>query len=210
MRPRALVLMALILLTFSGWAFGERKHVIVFGDSLTASGVMSGCWIELLQRRFPNMLFEASGVPGEPSGKLRVRLAKALIYERPDVVLIFTGLNNILEKPFSALAFENDLNAMIEACYRCPSQPKVILMTPGLQGERHPGENPKDKEIDAIAKVVRDQAAAHNLTLIDTRKAFQQNPNPTNVYEGLLTFDGTHLTSKGQRLLYETALQKLR
>jgi lysophospholipase L1-like esterase len=80
----------------------------------------------------------------------------------------------------------------------------VILATPAVAGEKHDGTNPHDAKMDQYAAISRKVAAAKQVAPCDLRKVFVEYlkaRNSENKPRGVLTYDGIHMSPRGNELL---------
>lgn len=123
--------------------------------------------------------------------------------DRPTVVVIFLGVNDVTHgNAVSPEAFETGLGKLVSEAKGTGAV--VILATPALAGEKRDGTNPHDAKMDQYASISRKLAAAQRVTLCDLRKAFIEYlmaNNPDNKPRGVLTYDGIHMSPKGNELL---------
>nr|WP_201295553.1 arylesterase [Luteimonas sp. 9C] len=79
---------------------GDAKTVLVMGDSLSAGYGMSASegWVSLLQQRLqrdaPGWRVVNASISGETSAGGASRIAKAVVREQPDIVIIALGAND--------------------------------------------------------------------------------------------------------------------
>ena len=83
---------------------------------------------------------------------------------------------------------------------------KVVVCTPATIGEKTDFSNPQDGDLNEYSKIIRNLAQKNNLPVVDLRKIFLDydlKNNPENRYNGILTTDGVHLNTKGNKLVAE-------
>jgi lysophospholipase L1-like esterase len=197
--------------------------IAFFGDSIT----MQGGYIETIQKalttspqtkdlkvkllqhglnggRVPTVLEGQS-----PWGKLGGTMQQLLDKEKPDVVVIFLGVNDVWhkEKGTTPEDFRAGLRKMIDLSRAGGA--KVVLVTLATIGEKPDGSNPFDKKLDQYAQLTCDLARQTHVTLVDLRKEFlaylrQHNTKDANGQykaDKILTYDGVHMLPAGNDLL---------
>jgi len=210
-------------LTGEGTPLKAGQKIAIFGDSVT----MQGGYIRMMRKalalsdhtkelkvtilqhglnggRVPTVLEGKS-----PWGKLGGTMQELLARDKPVVVVIYLGINDVWhgEKGTTAEDFRAGLEKMIDLAGAVPA--KVVLATPTTIGEKPDGSNPHDKRLDEYSQITRDVAKARGCTLVDLRKAFldylgQHNPKDEkgqHKRSGILTYDGVHMLPAGNNLL---------
>jgi lysophospholipase L1-like esterase len=193
----------------------QKKKVIFFGDSITQAGVNPGGYIvrigELATK--DNLAgqydFIGAGIGGNKVYDLYLRMDDDVLSKKPDVVVIYVGVNDVWHKKSygtgtDADKFEKFYNALIKKMQA--QNIKIILCTPAAIGERTDFSNELDGDLNNYSNVIRNIAKKNGLPLVDLRKAFldynKQN-NPENKEAGILTTDRVHLNEKGNQLVAE-------
>lgn len=191
------------------------RMIIFFGDSITQQGAGPGGYIELLNGAFDrhgladSVALVGAGIPGNKVGDLRDRLAADVLNERPDIVVIYVGINDVWHKRTygagtDAGTFRGIYQDMIDKLRERGI--RTVLCTLSVIGERTDHTNPQDEDLDRYSDIVRELARTNHLPIVDLRKAFLDHNaknNPTNQELGILTTDGVHLNSAGNRLVAE-------
>lgn len=213
---KALFLLLPLLLAFT--APTKPTRVVFFGDSITEAGAKPGGYItkiqELLakQNRAADYELIGKGIGGNKVYDLYLRMEDDVLALKPDVVVIYIGVNDVWHKSSSgtgtdAPKFVKFYEALIRKIQAGGS--KVILCTPAVIGERTDNSNEQDGDLNAYSTLIRTLATQQNLPLIDLRKAFLdynlQN-NPTNKDRGILTTDRVHLNETGNQFVAEQML----
>lgn len=193
----------------------KKTHIIFFGDSITELAVRPGGYIA----RMDSMLtahdlsasyqLTGSGVSGNKIYDLYLRLEDDVISKKPDMVVIYIGVNDVWHKRSlrtgtDADKFERFYNAIIKKLQS--HHIKVILCTPAFIGEKTNMGNEQDAELNLYCDIIRNIAAQNSLPLVDLRTtltAYDQKNNPGNDPYGILTADGVHLNAMGNELVAE-------
>lgn len=192
----------------------KPKKIIFFGDSITQQGVKPGGYVDLIQKALPASEYEVigAGIGGNKVYDLYLRLEDDVTNKKPDVVVIYIGVNDVWHKATSHTGTDQDkfvkfYQALINKIQAGGA--KVVVCTPAVIGEKKNGANEMDAELDKYAEAIRQLAVNNKLPLVDLRKLFttydSQN-NTEDVNKGVLTVDGVHLNAKGNQTLADTLL----
>jgi len=189
-----------------------------FGDSITMQGgyidliekslkegaATKGLGIEIFRHglnggRVPTVLEGKS-----PWGDLKGTMQEHLDKEKPTVVIIFLGVNDVEHgaKGTTAEDYRSGLKKMIGMSQKAGAV--VVLCTPGTVGEKKLGTNRCDKGMDEYAGIVGELAKQDKLALCEIRKAmfaYLAANNPEDKVNGILTYDGIHLSPLGNALV---------
>lgn len=205
----------LAIIIGTGFAFLPitKKKVIFFGDSITELGVKPGGYVLKTdsickaQGRAGEFEFTGSGISGNKIYDLYLRLDEDILAKRPNVVVIYVGVNDVWHKTLLGTGtdpdkFEKFYLAIIEKLSE--HKIKAVLCTPAVVGEKTDMSNPLDGDLNRYSNIIREIAKKNNLTLIDLRKKFQEylkENNPTNQEKNILTYDKVHMNEKGNSFL---------
>ncbi|RZK49472.1 MAG: G-D-S-L family lipolytic protein [Pedobacter sp.] len=190
----------------------KPKRIIFFGDSITQAGVQGEGYINLLKKELDPTQFEliGAGIGGNKVYDLYLRLEDDVLSKKPDVVVIYVGINDVWHKLGAKtgtdydkfLKFYEAIIAKIKA-----NGAQVILCTPSVIGEKYDGTNEVDADLDKYAQGIRDLAQKSKAPLCDLRKAFldyENAQNTSNLDQGILTTDKVHLNLTGNKLVAQT------
>ena len=174
------------------------------GKSLKESPATGKLDIEIFRHglnggRVPTVL-EGKSPWGDMNGTMQEHLDK----EKPTVVIIFLGVNDVEHgaKGTTPDDYRAGLKKMMEMGHKTGAV--VVLCTPGVVGEQKPGTNRCDKGMDEYAGIVRDLAKLNKLASCDIRKAmfdYLATHNPDDKGKGILTYDGIHLSPQGNAVV---------
>lgn len=189
------VLFLLLFLVLSPTA--QAKHLVIFGDSLSAAYGMD------LEQGWAHLLAEAikdthtvsnASISGETSSGGRARLPITLAELKPDLILIELGANDGLQGlPINAM--RENLDEMISMAKEANVQIALAgISLPASYGPRY---------IDKFRATFRELSEIHNLPFIDFyREEFFIEPD-------FIQEDGLHPTAKTQPLVKEIILEFL-
>lgn len=218
---KKIVLLVTAIVVLSGFASQERKKVIFFGDSITEAGVKPGGYISVLsdllkQKGMDNRFdLQGAGIGGNKIYDLYLRVDDDVIAHKPNVVVIWVGVNDVWHKSMFGTGtdqdkFEKFYNALIRKLKAANAE--VIICTPAAIGEKTDYTNSQDGDLNQYSQIIRGIAQNNNCTLIDLRKIFLDYNlanNKENKKEGVLTTDGVHLNEKGNALVADEMLKAL-
>lgn len=175
----------------------HAKHLLIYGDSLSAAYGMEEeqGWVNLLQQSLgdEHRISNAS-ISGETSGGGLARLAVTLDELSPDLVFLELGANDGL-RGYSTELLKRNLSTMITSVQQ--SGAKVILASISLPSTYGP------RYIDQFRKVYTDLSSELNVPLLDMYKPeFLTTP-------GYIQEDGLHPSSITQPIIRDAVLDFL-
>src|SRR5690606_14410280 len=215
---RYFLILAFAALTLS-FLPNKKLKVIFFGDSITEAGVKPGGYIQLLDSiansQKKSFEFIGKGISGNKVYDLLFRLKEDVINHKPDIVVIYIGINDVWHKSLAGTGtdadrFEKFYQQIINQLKE--QQIKVILCTPSVIGEKTDQSNPQDGDLNAYANIIRKLASNNKLQLVDLRKIFLSyhlENNSSNLESGILTSDRVHLNAKGNLLVAQSIYKVL-
>jgi lysophospholipase L1-like esterase len=209
---KAIFLLAGIFL-FSSFQANKPLKVIFFGDSITQAGVGEKGYITVMQQMLKsknqdkNYELIGAGIGGNKIYDLYLRMEEDVLNKKPDVVVVWVGVNDVWHKRTSLTGtdpdkFVNFYSALIKKLQA--QNIKVILCTPAAIGERTDFSNEIDGDMNRYSQFVRELGAKFNCPIVDFRKAFHEyalKNNPQNKDRDILTSDGVHLNDKGNQFV---------
>ncbi|MBC7722849.1 MAG: G-D-S-L family lipolytic protein [Pedobacter sp.] len=199
----------------------KKTKVVFFGDSITSQGAGKNGYIQKmdslikLQGLGNNYDLVGAGVSGNRVYDLYLRIENDVLEKKPDVVIIYIGINDVWHKTTTGTGTEP---AKYEQFYRAiikklqAQNIKVILCTPSVIGEKNDVTNLQDGDLNKYSNIVKGIAKSLSLPVCDLRAAFGEylkTNNPNNVEKGILTVDGVHLTGAGNLLVANTMWQTI-
>jgi lysophospholipase L1-like esterase len=206
LKPLAFMSAFLMVLFFSAMKLKPKK-IIFFGDSITQAGVQPGGYVDLIKRDLGTENYDVigAGIGGNKVYDLYLRMEDDVLNKKPDLVVIYIGVNDVWHKLSSRTGTDYDkfigfYNALIKKIQN--NGAKVVLCTPAVIGEKKDGANEMDADLDKYSGAIRDIAAKNNLPLCDLRKIFTEYNHAKNTEDkekGILTSDGVHLNTEGNQ-----------
>jgi lysophospholipase L1-like esterase len=213
-----------LLLGISAISFQQQKKVkvVFFGDSITQMGVNKGGYITLIDSICKNEglkdQFEwiGAGIGGNKVYDLYLRMQKDVLDQKPDVVVIYIGVNDIWHKTIAGTGtdadkFEKFYQAIIN--HLKEQNIKILLCTPAVIGERTDFSNPQDGDLNEYSKIIKRIASSNQLQLVDLRKSFLEYDllhNIENKDRGILTTDRVHLNGMGNLVVAREIWSKIK
>ncbi len=155
-----------------------------------------------------------NGDPGTThgyGGTTAKSFAATIALDRPDIAVVFIGVNDVWWRGTSAVTFQQALHEIVTQ--GSSAGVTMVLATLAVNGEKPDGSNPNDAQYDQFAQITRDVASATGTTLVDLRTAYVDYEMNNNKYQlqrngtaafqasGILTYDGIHPTILGNNLL---------
>jgi lysophospholipase L1-like esterase len=189
----------------------KPTRVVFFGDSITQAGIKPGGYIDRLKTLLPTDQFEliGAGIGGNKIYDLFLRMDDDVLAQKPDVVVVWVGVNDVWHKASSGTGTDPDkfvkfYEAVVKKLQA--TNARVVLCTPAAIGEKTDMTNQQDGDLNQYSQFIRDMAKRHNLPLVDLRKAFLDynlKNNPENKEKGILTTDRVHLNDAGNQFVAE-------
>lgn len=195
------------------------KKIIFFGDSITQAGVNPGGYITMLKEMYAKAgntsELIGAGIGGNKVYDLFLRMEDDVLSKKPDVVVIYVGVNDVWHKASYGTGTDADKFTKFYTSLIKKMQLlgiKLILTTPAAIGEKNDHSNQQDGDLNQYSKIIRDLAKEHKCGLVDLRKeflAFNLANNPENKAQGILTTDRVHLNEAGNKFVAELMFKEL-
>jgi lysophospholipase L1-like esterase len=223
MKTKILSIICLISMSLSSYTTLENPtRIVFFGDSITQAGVNKTGYItkmaEMLGAQGLASKYEliGAGIGGNKIYDLYLRHEEDVIAKKPNIVIIYVGINDVWHKTSSrtgtdADKFERFYNALIKRLQNANIQ--VVICTPTVIGEKFDATNENDGDLNAYSNIIRKIATDNQCKLIDLRKAFlsyEEKNNIENKASGILTTDRVHLNEAGNQYLAETMWETIK
>ena len=212
--PLILCLLISVLSSFTS----RTKRIVFFGDSITQAGVNESGYITQLGKSLSSPGYElmGAGIGGNKVYDLYLRMEEDVLAKKPDLVVIYVGINDVWHKQSSGTGtdydkFINFYQAIINKVRKQGSQ--IVVCTPTVIGEKINGQNAMDTDLDKYAGAIRELAKSNDLPLCDLRTVFTdyiKKNNKNNQEKDILTTDGVHLNEAGNKLVADTMLPFLK
>jgi lysophospholipase L1-like esterase len=207
------ILLSFCLIALTSMTF-KPKRIIFFGDSITQQGVSKNGYVTLIKQSLDSTKYNVigAGIGGNKVYDLYLRLEDDVLNKKPDLVVIYVGINDVWHKQSSHTGTDYDkylkfYQALINKIQGVGS--KVVLVTPSVVGEKKDGTNELDADLNKYAAGIRELAAKNNLPVCDLRKIFTEyeaKNNPEDKEKGVLTVDRVHLNETGNKLVADELL----
>lgn len=223
MKSKILSIILLLSLSLSAFKTEENPtRIIFFGDSITQAGVGKTGYITKMAEMLGTLGLASkyeligAGIGGNKIYDLYLRHEDDVIAKKPNIVIIYVGINDVWHKTTSrtgtdADKFERFYNALIKRLQKANIQ--VVICTPTVIGEKYDVTNENDGDLNAYSNIIRKIATDNQCKLIDLRKAFltyEEKNNIENKASGILTTDRVHLTEAGNQFLAETMWETIK
>jgi lysophospholipase L1-like esterase len=209
------ILAGVFVVLASAFVSQEKTSVIFFGDSITELGVKPGGYVTRvdslcrLEKKNNTYEFAGSGISANKVYDLYLRLDEDVLAKKPDVVVIYVGVNDVWHKTLLGTGtdpdkFERFYLAILKKLKE--KNIKAILCTPAVVGEKTDFSNPLDGDLNRYSNIIRSIAKKNDLPLVDLRQKFldyYKTHNPNNEEKNILTYDKVHLNAKGNQLVAE-------
>jgi lysophospholipase L1-like esterase len=219
---KKVLILACSLLILSAFTNTAPKKVIFFGDSITQAGVSPNGYItklgQILEKTGQKDNFEliGAGIGGNKVYDLYLRLEDDVLAKKPDLVIIYIGVNDVWHKKTSGTGtdadkFEKFYQAIINKLKA--NNISVVLATPAAIGERTDFSNDSDGDMNQYSNIIRNIAQKNGLKVCDLRKLFLDynlKNNPENKEKGILTTDRVHLNELGNQMVAEAMLNYIK
>lgn len=190
----------------------DGETIVFLGDSITQQGAGPNGYVTLFRQAIEESRPDSgikvigAGIGGHKVPNLEARLDKDVLAHKPNVVVIYIGINDVWHSKNGQGTpvdkFEAGLRSLIKRCNDAGA--RVILSTPSVIGEKNDGSNDLDKMLEEYSAISRKVAMETESTLLDLRAAFISNLkeyNVANQTQGVLTTDGVHLNDAGNRFV---------
>jgi lysophospholipase L1-like esterase len=215
---KKLILFTTLIWSMTSFIQDKPKKVIFFGDSITQAGVQPKGYITMIAQTLEKQGLKAkyeligAGISGNKIYDLYLRLEDDVLNKKPDLVLIYIGVNDVWHKSTYGTGtdpekFVKFYQAIINKIQSYGA--KVILCTPAAIGERTDASNQQDGDMNNYSNLIRDLAKKNNLKLVDLRKEFLDynlKNNLENKEKGILTTDRVHLNELGNQMVADKML----
>lgn len=165
------------------------------------------------------------GIGGNNSNDLLRRLNADVLQEKPDLVVMMVGSNDMINsrKLVNYQLFKDNYQQLIDQIKSTGA--KIVLMSPppvdtGYIYKRHDRnayKEPLNYKLDSLNKLVREMAKANDIHFVDLYSLFKSKGSPNREVGSLILNqknfgkeDGIHPTRQGYQLIAETVYSYLK
>ena len=195
--------------------------IVFLGDSITEGGrdrsdpaSLGSEYVELFYNKLRNLyedipfIVRNLGISGDCVADMRARLETDVLSEKPDIVVVLAGVNDVVRErapgePFDADAFAADYEDILRRVKECGA--KLIVAEPFLFAV--PDKKRFRRNFDAALAKIRALAAQYadaHVSLDEIFAGVSQNA-------GIAAYspDGVHPTHRAERLIADNIIKKL-
>lgn len=195
--------------------------IVFLGDSITEGGrdrsdpaSLGSEYVELFYNKLRNLyedipfIVRNRGISSDCVADMRARLEADVLSEKPDVVVVLAGVNDVVRErapgePFDADAFAADYEDILRRVKECGA--KLIVAEPFLFAV--PDKKRFRRNFDAALAKIRALAAQYadaHVSLDEIFAGVSQNA-------GIAAYspDGVHPTHRAERLIADNIIKKL-
>ncbi|MEG4121886.1 SGNH/GDSL hydrolase family protein, partial [Microcoleus sp. N9_B4] len=208
------------------------RKIVIVGDSITEAGKYPGGYVWLLERYlnavYPDRKIEIvnAGIGGNKSTDMQARFQKDAIDQKPDLVMINVGVNDVWNAFFDfpnnqfypegnwsagvpVAEYREKITQMVLAAKAAGI--RVVLLSPTLIGESIDG--PENRRLQQYVAAMREIALENQCLFIDLNTPFREVIGTYQKHAGktlnLLAADGVHPNQSGYRIMAFTILRGL-
>lgn len=211
----------------------QNVHKIVcLGDSITEQGEGPGGYVWLVRHYlaaiYPQQGIEVvnAGISGHKSSEMLARFQRDVLDRTPDLVTISVGVNDVwhafrdfahgqdypegnLPNGIPLEDYKKNVEAMIDQARK--ANIKVMILTPTLIYENL--DSPENARLTRYCGALKDLAQRRKCLFVDYQKPFKDLVNvyrrETGGTDNLLTVDGVHMNSSGNKVMAHALLAGL-
>lgn len=155
-----------------------------------------------------NLKFINRGISGNSVGDLRNRWQKDAVNQKPDILTILIGVNNLF-KLKELPDFENNYRHILHQSKKANPNLKIVMLEPFLLPMNNKADEPdfiaKKKIIQQLQKKVAKLAEEFEAIYVKTQKSFDEKSKDTGPEYWL--WDGVHPLPQGHELLSQLWLK---
>lgn len=206
----------------------EGVHrVVMLGDSITQGGEGPGGYVWLV-RHYLNALYPSqnieilnAGISGHKSTDMIARFQRDVLDKKPDLLTISVGVNDVWHgfydnhpngdgpRGVKLEDYKKNVESMVSQAEK--QGIKVVMLSTTVIYEDL--KNRENAKVAGYNAALRDIAKRHNLTFVDFQKPFQNliktYRNTTGARDNLLTVDGVHMNTTGNKVMAYSILAGL-
>lgn len=194
--------------------------IVFLGDSITEAGAAPGGYVTLVREAInaklkdQNIHVIGAGISGNKVPDLEKRLDRDVLAHKPNVVVIYIGINDVWHSQTGNGTSKEDFDAGLRRIIKRITEAggRVILSTASVIGEKAAGTNPLDKMLGEYCDISKHVAKETKTQLIELRKQmvdYLKVHNKDDADKNQLTTDGVHLNAAGNQFVSERMLEAL-
>lgn len=186
----------------------KQKTVVFLGDSITEIGwdlpfgYIRQLDLEWKKQKQPVKIV-AAGVSGNTSIDILKRLDKDVLAQKPNIVFVMCGINDIWHEACSVDEFIHNIQLIVEEIQKRNIRVILMTMTPITEDF----DNKLNISADEYNGRLKSFTKQKNIELIDVNSAFKKEMSNRHKPSGLFVEDGVHLTENGNKVLADVILQ---
>ena len=211
---------------------GDKRKIVIVGDSITEAGKFPGGYVWLLERYlsalYPDRKIEIvnAGISGNKAADMQARFQKDAIDQKPDLVMINVGVNDVWRAFFDfqkkqfypqgnlpagvpLAEYRDKITQMVLAAKA--AEIRVVLLSPTPIREILDG--PENRRLQEYIAAMREIALQNQCLFIDLNAPFREVIGTYQKHAGktlnLLAGDGVHPNPSGNRIIAFTILRGL-
>ncbi len=152
----------------------------LLGDSLT-EGRPGVSFVKILTKRYPHIIFDNLGKPGETVKSLHTRLSPGKLDTNYDLIFLWIGVNDVYSKLLRVQAqpvakdfeeFREYYNKVLEIVIASSKQ--IVTVSPALVGETLMNES--NKELKNLSSIIQSLSSKHlNVSFLDIHSVFEEH-----------------------------------
>jgi lysophospholipase L1-like esterase len=188
------------------------ETIAFLGDSITELGwTHAAGYVKLTISGLEANGIKTTAIPagrsGQKSDEMLARLEQDILSKKPDWLTLSCGVNDVWHgtKGIPLDRFQTNITALIDRAQT--AHIKVVLLTATGIGEDL--ENANNKKVAVYNAFLRSLAKQKNCLLADVNVDFRKTLSSTAATGKVLTTDGVHMNSAGDRVMSERILRTL-
>lgn len=196
----------LILITFitSSFFMHTKNHVKIafLGDSITFLGwhEPSG-YIRQFVSKAKLYGIEISvipaGIPGNTTLDMINRMKRDVIEQKPEIVFIMGGINNVIRNPWDKETFQKNMEDMVNLSIKNNIKPILLTITVDSENLNYS----KNDVVDEYNRYLLTLAKQKKIQIIDVNTPLKKEIRKQKGAFNIVTDDGIHLNKKGNTIV---------
>jgi lysophospholipase L1-like esterase len=213
-------------------ALKNVHRIVCLGDSITEQGEKPGGYVWLVRKSltaaFPTAPIEVinAGISGHKSSDMLARFQRDVLDKKPDIVTISVGVNDVwhafrdfaqnrnypdgnLPNGVPLADYKKNVETMIQRAEAAKIRVVILSATPIYEDL----DSPENRRLLRYNAALHDLARRHHCLFVDYTPSFQKLVRlyraETGSTDNLLTTDGVHMNTAGNRLMARSLLLRL-